>query len=151
MNRSKVTMILVTVAVSALLLTGCGSSGGKGCEPLDLDGSPFGATGTATLTGAGTLPDGIPEGLELQLLVKQGRGSIGVLPDNLLANDRICGKNFHYTVKKLNAGTYTLTFDVFDPNSNTVMALFEGTAPGDFTVADGQTLAQDTVFLLSSM
>lgn len=158
--------LLFAIAVSALVLVGCGSSdskagtgsdggpgsSGQGCQPPVLDGTPFGANGTATLTGAGTLPDGIPDGLELQLLVKQGIGSIGVLPDDLFnANDRICGKSFHYTVKKLTAGTYTLTFEASDTSSASLMPEFKGTAPSDFTVVDGQTVAQDTVFLLSSM
>jgi hypothetical protein len=142
-------------AVAAVTLTGCGSDGSGrgpgGCTPPVLDGSPFGANGTATLSGAGTLPDGIADGLELQVEVGQGAVSIGVLPENLFAeNDRICGKSFSYTVRKLEAGTYRLQFVVFDPNddSNEIKAVFEGQAPADFTVADGQTLMQDTVFQL---
>ena len=56
--RSTPSSLLIAVAIPALLLTGCGSSSGGGgaagsgnssgaCQPLDLDGSPFGATGTA--------------------------------------------------------------------------------------------------------
>ena len=54
-------------------------------------------------------------------------------------------------VKKLTAGTYTLTFEASDTSSASLMPEFMGTAPSDFTIADGQTLTQDTVFLLSSM
>jgi hypothetical protein len=121
--------------------------------PPVLEGSPFGANGTATLTGKGTLPDGIANGLELQVEVGQGNGSVGVLPDDLFAqNDRICGKSFSYSVHKLDAGTYRLQFVVFDPNdnSNSITPVFEGQAPSDFTIADGQTLTYDTVFQLKA-
>ena len=140
---------ILGAVMAQVMLTGCGSDGPGACTPPVLDGSPFGANGTATLTGAGTLPDGIADGLELQLEVGQGGGSVGVLPENLLAeNDRICGKSFRYTVHKLEAGTYRLQFVVFDPNdeSNDIKPVFEGEAPSDFTIADGQTLMQDTVF-----
>jgi len=158
-SRMKTSWILAVVVVAAGS-TGCGSDGtrnapgGPGvCVPPVLEGSPFGANGTATLTGVGTLPDGIADGLELQVEVGQNNGSVGVLPDDLLAeNDRICGKSFRYTVHKLEAGTYRLEFVVFDPNddSNTIKPVFEGQAPSDFTIADGQALTQDTVFQLKA-
>jgi hypothetical protein len=156
MNGSRLgTPLVVVVAVAALASMGCGSSSSSGgsCQPPNLDGSVFGGKGTATLTGAGTLPDGIPDGLELEVLVKSGISSFGVLPDNLFAppNDRICGKSFHYAVHKLDPGTYTLTFEVFDTNSNSHTPVFQGTAPSDFTIADGQMLMLDTTFQLSAM
>jgi hypothetical protein len=162
--------------VTALLVAGCGddskgsgtgntdpsSSGGMGnagdpgasgnpggCSAPVLDGSPFGANGTATVTGQGTLPDGIADGLEVQVEVVQGPVSIGVLPENLFAeNDRVCGKTFRYTIRKLEAGTYRMAFVVFDPNSDSTMPKYEGQGPSDFTVTDGQMLTLDTVFAL---
>jgi hypothetical protein len=116
-----------------------------------LEGSPFGAEGTATLTGKGTLPGGIPDGLQLQTAVQQGAGSFGVLPDDLFGEKNlVCGATFQYTVHKLEAGTYRLQVLVFDPNDESTDPKFEGEAPADFTVADGQTLTQDTVFQLTT-
>ncbi len=152
--------LIVVGGLGVVCLTACGSgsgsagngdggatSSGHGCQPVNLDGSVFGSKGTATLTGMGTLPDGIPDGLELELLVRSGLASIGVLPDNFLeANDRICGKRFQYKVNKIEAGTYTLIFEVFDTSSTSSAPVFEGTAPSDFTVTDGQMLNLDTTF-----
>jgi hypothetical protein len=101
----------------------------------------------------GTLPGGIPDGLQLQVAVQQGNASLGVLPDNLFTeNDRVCGKTFQYTVHELEAGTYRLQVLVFDPNdeSTEIAPEFEGEAPADFTIADGQTLTQDTAFQLTT-
>lgn len=138
---------LVFVALVTLSASGCGGSGDDSCQPPNLDGSVAFAQGTATLTGNGALPDGIANGLELQLLLKQGGASTGVIPDNLFnANDRICGKGFHYTVKKIEPGTYRLTFEVHDPNTQAIDTVFQGEAPSDFTVAEGQTLNLDTTF-----
>jgi hypothetical protein len=145
---------LLVTSAAFLFLAGCGSSsgssGGKSCQPPNLDGSVFGGTGTASVNGNGSLPDGIPDGLELEILVKSANFSVGVLPDDLFtANDRICGKTFHYNVKKLAAGTYTLTFEVFDTSTASTMADFAGTAPSSFTIADGQMLTlPDTTFTL---
>jgi len=126
-----------------------GSPGG--CTAPVLVGSPFGASGTATVTGTGTLPDGIADGLEVQVLVDQPSISIGVLADDLLSeNDRVCGKTFKYTIHSVAAGTYRLGFDVFDTNSDSTMPKYEGEGASDFTIADGQTLNLDTVFHLTS-
>ncbi len=117
----------------------------------EIVGSVFGGTGTATVTGTGTLPDGIADGLEVNILVSSGNASVGVLPDNLLAtNDRVCGKTVRYTAKGLSAGTYRMTFDVVDPNSDSFQSLYEGEAESDFTIADGQTLTVDAKFHLTS-
>jgi hypothetical protein len=145
---------LALLATAVLVMTGCSSSSGTSnasasCQPLSLDGSVFSGTGTATLTGNGTLPDGIADGLELQLLVQTGGVSIGVVPDALF-NDRVCGKTFHYVVKGIDAGTHTLTFEVFDTTSASLDPVLEGTSPSSFTIADGQMLTMDTVFQLSA-
>jgi hypothetical protein len=139
--------------VGAVSSTACGSDEGSGeCESPVLKGSPsFGADGTATLTGKGTLPDGVPDGLQLQTAVQQGNASIGVFPDDLFGEKNIvCGKTFQYTVNQLEAGTYRLQFLAFDPEDESTDPKFEGEAPADFTIADGQTLAQDTVFQLTT-
>jgi hypothetical protein len=149
-------LALAALGLACSALTACssstdGGSGGNGaCTAPVLSGSPFGSTGTASIKGTGTLPDGIPNGLELQLLLDQGNASVGVLPDDLFnSNDRVCGKTFQYDVHKFAAGTYTLTFEVTDPNSNDFTTLFAGTAPASFTVTDGQVLMQDTTFQLT--
>ena len=156
--RHSFAVVLGSLAFLGIAASGCSSlsdggagSNGGSCQPPNMTGSTLGSTGTASITGTGTLPDGIKDGLELQLLLKQGNGSAGVLPEDLFnANDRDCGKTFPYTVKAISAGTYTLTFEVSDPNDNSFTVLFQGTAPSSFTVSDGQILKQDTVFQLTA-
>lgn len=147
---------LASLAFAVSTLSACssstdGSAGNTSCTAPALSGSPAGSTGTASISGTGTLPDGIANGLELQVLLDQGNFSTGVLPDDLFANDRVCGKTFQYNVTKIEAGTYTLTFEVNDPNSTNFKTLFAGTAPSSFTVTDGQALKQDTTFQLTPM
>ena len=144
--------LLVSLVFLGIALSGCSSSdGGGSCQPPNMSGSPFGSTGTASISGTGTLPDGIRDGLELQLLLQQDNFSVGVLPDDIFsANDRVCGKTFPYSVKAIAAGTYTLTFQVNDPNDSSLTVLFHGAAPSSFTVTDGQMLKQDTVFQLAT-
>lgn len=145
--------------VLLIFSTACGSDGGKsqspsspgGCSAPEIVGNMFGGMGTATVTGTGTLPDGIANGLEVNILVSSGNASYGVVPDDLLAtNDRVCGKTVRYTAKMLAAGTYRLAFDVVDPNSDSFQSLFEGEADSDFTIANGQTLMVDAKFQLTS-
>jgi hypothetical protein len=148
-NRPAVAAGFAAVVLFALL-AGCSSSagsGGQGCDAPTIEGTPFGSKGTAVLRGTGTLPDGIPNGLQLEILVHQGSASYGVLPDNLFAPDSVCGKTVHYVVKSLAAGTYTLEYDVFDPKDTKVQAVYQGTATEPFTIADGETKSVDTTFV----
>jgi hypothetical protein len=102
--------------------------------------------GSATLTGKGTLPDRVPDGMDLQLLVDEGGFRTGVLRQNLFQQDLTCGKSFTYTVRQLEAGTYTLEFDARVPNSESLDAEYQGRATQSFTIADGQTLSFDSTF-----
>src|ERR1051325_1722067 len=121
-------------AVAALAAAGCGSDGKgggnparAGCLPPVLQGSPAGASGTSTVTGTGTLPDGIADGLEVQVEVIHDNVATRVVADDVFSqNDRVCGKTFRYTVNKLAAGTYRLGFAVFVPNSDSLKPQYEG-------------------------
>jgi hypothetical protein len=136
--------------VAALVTTGCGGDSGK-CAPPSLSGTLAGAMGTAQVSGKGTLPAGIPDGFELQVLVSTEAGSTGSLPDNLLGeNDLVCGKTFHYEVKGIEAGTYHLSIAVFDPASDSFDPAYEGDSPDMFTLVDGQKLTLDTSFTLKA-
>jgi hypothetical protein len=134
-------------ALLALVAIGCGSSEDDACSPPAIDGVPFTAMGSATLTGRGTLPARVPDGVDLQLMVVDDIGiGLGVLRANLLEPDLTCGKSFTYTVRQLEAGTYTLEFDARVPNSESVEPEYEGRATQSFTIADGQTLSFDSTF-----
>jgi hypothetical protein len=138
---------LAGAAVLALATLGCGSSDDDPpCSPPAIDGVPFTAMGSATLTGKGTLPARVPDGVDLQLMVDAGGFSMGVLRQNLLEPDLTCGRSFTYTVRQLEAGTYTLEFDARVPNSESQEAEYEGRATQSFTIADGQTLSFDSTF-----
>jgi hypothetical protein len=136
---------------SAALLSaaalGCGSSDDdESCSPPAIDGAPFSSMGTATLTGNGTLPARVPDKMNLQLLVDQGGFGLGVLRQNLFDPDYTCGRSFTYTIRQLEAGTFTLRFQARVPNSESVEAEYEGRATQSFTIAEGQTLSFDSVF-----
>ena len=144
-------------AVAALAATGCGSddkgrSGNgapTGCFPPVLQGSPAGASGSSTVTGTGTLPDGIADGLEVQVEVIHDNVATRVVADDVFSqNDRVCGKTFRYTINKLAAGTYRLGFVVFVPNSDSLKPVYEGQSPEEFMIAPGATLMIDAAFSL---
>jgi len=138
---------LMGAGLLALATLGCGSSGDEpACSPPAIDGVPFTAMGSATLTGKGTLPARVPDGMDLQLLVDAGGFSMGVLRQNLLQQDLTCGRSFTYTVRQLEAGTYTLEFDARVPNSESLDPEYQGRAAQSFTIADGQTLSFDSTF-----
>jgi hypothetical protein len=125
------------------LATAC--SGGddddqKACTTPNIDGSPYGSSGTATVHGGGTLPSGLPDGHQLELLVSQGGFSAGVLPDNLFDLSYVCGRNFKFTIRNLEAGTYGLEYELFDPHSDSTDPEFQDTSSNRFTVTDGQDL-----------
>jgi hypothetical protein len=136
--------------VAALVMTGCGEDSGK-CAPPSLVGTLAGAMGTAQVSGKGTLPDGIPDGFQLQVLVSTETASTGSLPDNLLGeNDLVCGKTFQYEVKGIEAGTYHLSIAAFDPASDSFDPAVEGDSPDMFTLVDGQKATLDTTFTLTA-
>jgi hypothetical protein len=142
---------LSRVGLAAALLSGatigCGSDDDEpACSPPAIDGAPFSSMGSATLTGNGTLPARVPDKMDLQLLVNEGGFSLGVLRQNLFDPDYTCGKTFTYTIRQLEAGTYTLEFQARVPNSESREAEYEGTATQSFTIADGQTLSFDSTF-----
>ena len=138
---------LAKASLLALGVLGCGSNDDdSACSPPAIDGVPFTAMGTATLTGKGTLPAGIPDGMDLQLLVDSGGFSRGVLPANLFDQKPTCGRSLTYTIRQLEAGTFTLEFEARVPNSESTEAEYQGRATQSFTIADGQTLSFDSTF-----
>jgi len=153
MNGTSVRVLSPITALAAVCAVACGSSGDKGssvCTTPEIVGTVFGGTGTASVSGTGTLPDGIKDGLEVGVLIDLPNESLGVLPDDIfMTNDRVCGKSVRYTAKALSAGTYRLGFDIHDPNSDSTDALFEGESTTDFTVTDGQALMLDVTFQLN--
>jgi hypothetical protein len=133
-------------AVLSVATIGCGSDDEQACSPPAIDGVPFSSMGTATLTGNGTLPARVPDTMDLQLLVDEGGFRLGVLRQNLFEQDFTCGKSFTYTIRQLEAGTFTLVFQARVPNSESLDAEYEGRATQSFTIAEGQTLRFDSVF-----
>jgi hypothetical protein len=138
------------VGFFALLGTACGGGGddaaAKKCTEPVVQGTPFDGSGTATVHGSGTLPSGLPDGYQLELLVNEGFASVGVLPPNVFDSPTVCGRSFKYTIQKLDAGTYRLDYDLFSPNSTSTDPDYTGTSTNEFTVADGQDVAFDPVF-----
>lgn len=151
--RRRETMLRSHLRALSVLLLGCAglasagcSSDGSDCERLVVEGTPFSFTGSAVVSGVGTLPLGVPDGFSLQLLLEQGAVSYGVLPENLFANDLTCGQSFDYTVMGLTAGTYTLGFEASAPGNDSLEPDYSGSATQAFTIADGQVLSLDVTF-----
>jgi hypothetical protein len=138
----------------ALATMGCGGSddaaddgGNTACSTPRLTGSPgtfF--PGTATLKGSGTLLPGPPDGHELELLIDDGSSAEGVYPDGLFRIPTVCGSNFTYEITELAAGTYMLTYEVYDPDSDDFTPTFTATSKNSVTVAEGATVTFDPTF-----
>jgi hypothetical protein len=141
--RGMVTAILGCAAV------GCGDDGDDGknaCSTPKITGSPsFFFDGTATLKGTGTLAPGPADGDELELMIDGPDSSEGISPDTLHRIPTVCGSTFNYEVTQLAAGTYTLTYEIYDPNDYT-MPKFTATSKSSVTVAEGATVTFDPTF-----
>jgi hypothetical protein len=136
----------------ALAAVGCGGDdgdegGGGACSTPKVTGSP-GAffPGTATLRGTGMLPPGPPDGYELELLIEDGSLGEGIYPEGVFRIPTVCGSSFTYEITELAAGTYVLTYQIYDPNSDDLTPSFSGTSTNSVTVADGATVTFDPVF-----
>jgi hypothetical protein len=136
----------------ALAAAGCGGDGaddegGGACSTPKLTGSPgVFFPGTASLRGSGTLLPGPTDGLELELMIGDGSLDEGVYPDGLFRIPTVCGSSFTYEITELAAGTYVLTYEVYDPNSDDLTPSFTATSKNSVTVADGATVTFDPTF-----
>lgn len=115
-----------------------GDDSANQCTTPVVEGSPWMPSGTGKVHGSGTLPAGLPDGYDLQLLVNTGNSSTGILPPNLFDQPTTCGKNFKFTLTELDAGTYKLDYELRKPNSTADKPDYMGTSTNEFTVADGQ-------------
>jgi hypothetical protein len=153
MNLSNIARGLA-FGVSALLAQACSGGGdddsasnGNGkCTTPTITGSPFVSSGTGSVHGTGTLPAGLPDGYQLELLVSTQNSSIGVLPADIFAQSNTCGRSFKYTITQVDAGTYNLTYNLYAPNSTSTDPAYMGSSTNQFTVSDGQTVEFDPTF-----
>jgi hypothetical protein len=112
-----------------------------------LTGSP-GAffPGTATMKGSGMLLPGPPDGYELELIIDDASSAEGIYPDGLSRIPTVCGSSFTYEITELAAGTYTLTYNVYDPSSPDFTPAFTASSKNSATVADGATVTFEPMF-----
>jgi hypothetical protein len=136
----------------AVAAVGCGGDGADddrdaACTTPKLTGSP-GAffPGTASLRGSGMLLPGPPDGHELELMIDDGSSAEGVYPDGLFRIPTVCGSSFTYEITELAAGTYVLTYNVYDPSSDGFTPSFTATSTNSVTVADGAAVTFDPTF-----
>jgi hypothetical protein len=134
----------------AIALAGCSSSsdsstGGKCSAPV-ITGSPAFSSGTGSVHGSGTLPASVPSNQEIQLEVDTPNGGTGVLPTNLLDEPLTCGSAFTYTITNVEAGTYSLGYNIYDPKSQSGDATMMGDSTNTFTIADGQSVEFNPTF-----
>jgi hypothetical protein len=137
----------------ALAAAGCGGDGGDddqgggACSTPKLTGSPgVFFPGTASLMGSGMLLPGPTDGLELELLIGDGNLDEGVYPEGLFRIPTVCGSSFTYEITDLAAGTYVLTYEVYDPNSEDLTPSFTATSTNSVTVTDGAMVTFDPMF-----
>lgn len=144
----------IAVSMLGLAAVGCGGSGDDdddsasgACSTPKLTGSPtvFFA-GTGTIKGTGTLPAGPVDGDELELMLDGASASEGIYPDGVFKIPTVCGSTFTYEITKVAAGTYTLTYEVYKPNSEDFTPAFTGVSKSSVTVADGATVTFDPTF-----
>jgi hypothetical protein len=139
-------LVVALVGSSALGCGGDDDDGDRACSTPKLTGSPsVFFDGTATLKGTGTLAPGPAEGDELELSIDGPSSSEGIFPDGLFKIPTVCGSNFSYEITDLAAGTYTLTYEVYDPNDYTAPK-FTATSKSSVTVAEGATVTFDPTF-----
>ena len=143
----------IAISMLGFAAIGCGGSGdddsgGDGaCSTPKLTGSPSTFfDGTATIKGTGTLAAGPVDGDELDLLIDGASASEGVYPEGLFKIPTVCGSTFTYEITKVAAGTYTLTYEVYKPNSDDLDPAFTATSKSSVTVADGATVTFDPTF-----
>jgi hypothetical protein len=89
---------------------------------------------------------GPTDGLELELMIGDGSIDEGVYPEGLFRIPTVCGSSFTYEITDLAAGTYVLTYEVYDPNSDALTPSFSATSKNSVTVTDGATLTFDPMF-----
>ena len=70
----------------------------------------------------------------------------GIFPEGLFRIPTVCGSSFTYEVTELAAGTYRLTYNVYDPNSDGFDPAFTATSINSVTVAEGATVTFDPTF-----
>jgi len=140
----------LVVAFIALAATACGSSDGDSgkCTAPVINGAPFFSSGTGSVHGSGTLPANIPNGQQLELMVETSNSSVGVIPDNLFAEVLTCGSGsaFTFTITHLDAGTYHLGYEIYDPSSQSTDPKFMGSSTNTFLAADGQSVEFNPTF-----
>jgi hypothetical protein len=140
--------MLIAIGWSAVACSGSGDDddGNGACSTPKVTGSPsVFFDGTATLKGTGTLAPGPVDGDELELMIDGPSSSEGIFPDGLSIIPTVCGPTFSYEITQLAAGTYTLTYEIYDPNDYTAPK-FTATSRSSVTVADGATVTFDPTF-----
>jgi hypothetical protein len=140
----------LVVGILGLSAVGCGDDAGgedsRACTTPRVTGSPsVFFDGTATLTGTGTLAPGPVDGDELELMIDGPDSSEGIFPDGRFEIPTVCGSTFKYEITNLAAGTYTLTYEIYDPSDITAPK-FTATSKSSVTVADGATVRFDPTF-----
>ena len=139
----------LTLGVAALALVGCGGGDDDDddqCTPPNVVGAPvLSDTGLGKAHGKGELPAGVPNGMELEVMVDAGTASSSVFPDNFQAA-LTCGASFSFQIHGLDPGMYRIGYNILDPKSDTFEALFEGTSTNSFTITGSEDIAFDPIF-----
>jgi hypothetical protein len=89
---------------------------------------------------------GPPDGHELELMIDDGSSAEGIYPDGHFRIPTVCGSSFTYEITALAAGTYVLTYEVYDPSSDDFTPTFTATSSNSVTVTDGASVTFDPTF-----
>ncbi len=156
--RALLIVPLVTVVVAAL---GCGddgsNNGGDGagsdgagndepasCTP-EVTGKPFGMEGTGTITGTATIPDSVPDGMNINLMIHSGGMGLGVLGESFFDTSETCGNEVKFTIDGVEPGSYFISIEIYD-SMNDAETVFESRSDQEITVRDGEVVDVQLVF-----
>jgi hypothetical protein len=123
---------------------GAGSGGSASCTP-EVTGKPFGMEGTGTITGIATIPDSVPDGMNINLMIHSGGMGLGVLGESIFDTSETCGSEVRFTIDGVEPGSYFISIEIYD-SMNDAETVFESRSDQEITVGEGEVVDVQLVF-----
>ncbi len=123
---------------------GAGNDGFASCTP-EVTGKPFGMEGTGTITGTAFIPDSVPDGMNINLMIHSGGMGLGVLGESIFDTSETCGNQVSFTIDGVEPGSYFISIEVYD-SMNDAETVFESLSDQEITVGEGEVVDVQLVF-----
>ena len=123
---------------------GAGNDGAASCTP-EVTGKPFGMEGTGTITGTATIPEPVPDGMNINLMIHSGGMGLGVLGESFVDTSETCGNEVKFTIDGVEPGSYFISIEIYD-SMNDAETVFESRSDQEITVGDGEVVDVQLVF-----